>query len=633
MAEIVEPSRGIGVHSCLSSEVWDSLVFEVARGWQVAPREAAGLTHEALHRFEAQNLCSHEVIGAIRREVLGDLKTAPFMDDFSIPSYMQAFRRGARVEGSLVSARNVHFEYGARHIIERADFTLDFGDKVGVVGRNGSGMSTLVKLLLGQLEPTKGSLEVDKKASIFHLPQIAAALIGKDTLVIEEVKKSPAPLAEIRKELQRLESLQPTNNAHAIWLVEREDLLRTNYRTMGGNELEGRYHSILEAFGLGGENLYRPLGQLSGGELTKLFLARAVLEAPDFLIMDEPTNHLDLNGIAWLQRFLIDWPRGFLCVSHERELLKTTCGTILELDSGRARYYPVDYDRYLHQREVDRLQNERLINEKEEAIERALATYRRLNKGTTSSRARVFRDRAERLSQELPEERKKTAAVREIRLSTDRHIPELLFSGHSLGIGYPGMLLHRLPERLDLRKSDRIGLIGPNGIGKSTLLRTIVGELPVLEGESRLNRNIDVGYLSQAGIGDPTSETAVEILMGTEDVSYGRVRKILAGLAIAPESLSTAVTNMSGGEQAKISLARIIIRNPDLILLDEPTNHLDIECREALERALKDFDGGVLVASHDRYFLRRVCNKIWELTNAGLRVLPVEYLENLNRFQ
>jgi ATP-binding cassette subfamily F protein 3 len=600
----------------LSEEVLGALSYEVSIRDGVSLHKASEVVHDLLSGVSFQ----HESIASLR-EVLG-VTNEPGkanVEPARVPGSIFQPRTRAPA-GPFIQASALGLEYGGRGIFKNAAFSLSSTERCAVIGPNGAGKSSLIRLILGDEEPTSGSLMKNPAVHYAHLPQaVTLTEEERSRLVITEIQRSPKGIFSIREELKGIDDASASATGPKLSkLIQQQQELLEKFAWLGGHQLDGQYFSILRFFGFSIDDFYRPLGTLSGGELTRLYLAKIILEKPHVIILDEPTNNLDIEGISWLQTFLTAWKGGIICVSHERSFIDEVFPTIVEVANGNVRVYAGNYSAYEQQKAAEFEAASKKVEKEQKQIAHSLDIYRRLQRGGSFGRSMAYKTRAERQMRDAtsPPPRPNKGAT--VVLSNSVFRGNLAIQANNLRVGYPGNLLFTIPGDLTISPGDRIGIVGRNGIGKSTLLRTLIGETPPISGQVKRGQGITISTLAQFQSELNEKMDPVALLAGSDRSRRGVAKQILAQLAISSESSLLPVGLLSGGEKVKVALAMAILRKPDLLLLDEPTNHLDIPSRLGLERALKSWKGALVCVSHDPYFLERTCNKLWLVSPEGI---------------
>jgi len=527
--------------------------------------------------------------------------------------------------------QNVSKAFGEEEILADVSLQVREGEVFGLIGPNGAGKSTLFRIIMGQEHADQGEVVVPRGMRVGYLTQDAdAALEGA---VLAGLIASRTDLAEIGARMHALEAAMAAPNAHAEeaafdrWVREHAALAE-RFHHLGGDTLEADAVRVLRGLGLGEEVDGAPVGTLSGGQKRRVTLAALLLAAPDLLLLDEPTNHLDLAAIAWLEDYLRAYRGGVLIVSHDRFLLDRVAGHIAEIEDTRLRQFDGNYTAYQQKKAAENA----MLQKRADTIERERArlseSIQRLFSFRQFTRMRSLQKQLYKLEQiQLPGEAEKTRMVfkparqsgREVLTVRDirkRYTPAPLLEGASF----------------TLWRHERAALIGPNGCGKTTLLRVIVGQLAAESGTSEFGHGVDWYYYDQEGGNLDARNTVLQEVWGSyPHLGAAEVRGALARFLIFGDDVERPVGTLSGGERSRVSLAKMFLSGANLLILDEPTNHLDIDGKEALEEALADYKGTVLMVSHDRYFMDRTADRILELRDGTIRETLGNYSDFLAR--
>ncbi|MBO7662484.1 MAG: ABC-F family ATP-binding cassette domain-containing protein [Clostridia bacterium] len=528
----------------------------------------------------------------------------------------------------LLSVQDIRKSFGGHEVLKKVSFTLQEGERMGLVGVNGSGKSTLMKLIAGQETADDGQISIQKGLRVGYMAQ-QGDLSGEET-VQEALESVFAPLQAMEAELRELEEEMARSGGDPETLRRlgsRYDALTRNFERENGYGWHSAVEGVLAGLGLR-EYRNRKTGLLSGGERTRLSLGRLLLTEPDLLLLDEPTNHLDLKSIAWLEDTLSAWRGAVLVISHDRYFLDHVCGRMAELLMGTLETYTGNYTEYLEKRTVvyETRMKAWQAQQKEIAREEAIiATYRRFNREKSIRAAESREKRLEKMERlERPQEE---GSVR-FRFETRRRTGEDVLTLEELKKSYDGRLLFDHLKLL-VRAGDRIALIGDNGTGKSTLLKCLVGEEKADSGVIRWGAGVDLGYYDQHQAGLHENKTVLEEVWDRfPRLEQYEVRGALGLFLFTGDEVFEPVHTLSGGERGRVCLTELMLRKDNVLLLDEPTNHLDMDSREVLEAALADFEGTIIAVSHDRYFINRFAEKVCVLEDGRLK----EYIGNYDRY-
>jgi len=509
---------------------------------------------------------------------------------------------------SLAQFSDVTFGYPGTEILTGASLLIRPGDRLALLGPNGTGKSTALRLLAGDLEPDAGDVRVLGRASVSYLRQ--SQEFGAHGKLIDAVLEPFAALQVMHEEMtgieQRLGEATPAE-------VQRYGELQERYLREGGYELESRVRRLTSDVGFSEADLNRSVETLSGGERGSLELAKVLVRQPDLLLLDEPTNHLDLAAIERLESFLAEYPGAFLLVSHDRAFIRAVCREVIELENGKFVRYPFAYDKYVVERDA-RLERARTEYERQkEHVEKTEDFIRRNLAGQKTKQAQSRRKMLEKLERlERPEDHWQYAGKIGLSFSagTDLGSKETLRAPH-ITVGYPDAEPILKDVTVNIYRGDKVGIVGPNGAGKSTLLKTLIGVLPPLHGKIELGTGVRIGYFDQK-LGTLNEELSLidEVRSVRADLSPEVVRQYLAKFRFFGDDPFRTVRGLSGGERSRLAMAKIMLFPRNVLVLDEPTNHLYIPARETLEEALTAYEGTLLVVSHDRYFLDRICTRL-----------------------
>ena len=529
----------------------------------------------------------------------------------------------------LLTLQDVSKSFGLNCILSSVNLTLKEGARMGLVGVNGSGKSTLMKLIAGGMQPDTGTVSLMKGAQVGLLTQQAD--IDSDLNVWDELARVFEPLQRMEERLREMEHEMAEKHADPEAMARlSEDYARLTERfeRKGGYEWPSRIQGTLVGLGFSKERQEMPARLLSGGEKTRLCLARILLSQPDLLLLDEPTNHLDLSATQWLEDTLRKYRGTVLVISHDRYFLNSVCDCMAELSMTHLTQYEGNYDAFSVKRRMnlERQLKEYQMQQKEIARQKAIIERYRMYNREKSIKAAESREKQlekmERIERPVDEQRIRFC------FEARRRTGEDVLMAKDLSKGFGGRRLFQHFD-LHLRAGDRVAIIGPNGIGKTTLLRILVGELPPDTGTVLYGSNVDVGYYDQQQAGLHEHKSVMdEVWDDFPRMQPDEVRSVLALFLFTGDDVFQPISTLSGGERGRVALTKLMLRKDNLLLLDEPTNHLDMDSREVLEGALDDFTGTLLTVSHDRYFINRVANRVVEMTADGVR----EYLGNYDDY-
>ncbi|MGO2198650.1 MAG: ABC-F family ATP-binding cassette domain-containing protein [Pseudolactococcus laudensis] len=523
----------------------------------------------------------------------------------------------------LLQGNNISRTFGADVLFEKINFTIQDNSRVSLVGRNGAGKSTLLKIIADVETPSSGEISKTKNLTMSYLAQ-EANFSSERTIYDEMLSVFEVQISQ-EKQLRQMETqMGELSGADLSSLMTRYDSLTETFRQNKGFTYESDIKNVLNGFKFDETFWAQSVASLSGGQKTRLALAKILLENPAFLILDEPTNHLDIETLLWLENYLKNYRGAILIVSHDRYFLDKVTTETLELSRGKLEKYVGNYSKYIELK-AEKLATQAKQYDKQQKEIASLEDFvnRNLARASTTKRAQSRRkklEKMERLDQPLANE--KSA---HFTFSPAIESGNVVLTVENGAVGYDKEVLSS-PINLDERKYDSIAIVGPNGIGKSTLIKSIVGKIPLIEGTVKLGANVAMGYYDQEQRDLTPSNTVLEELWKDHSlVPEVEIRNRLGAFLFSGDDVQKAVGMLSGGEKARLLLAKLSMQNDNFLVLDEPTNHLDIDSREVLENALIDFDGTLLFVSHDRYFINRVADKVLEISAEGSKLYLGDY--------
>jgi len=510
----------------------------------------------------------------------------------------------------LFRLADVSKAYGAQDVLRAISFQLNPGEHVGLVGRNGAGKTTILRLIDGTEGPDSGTIETLKGLRVGVLGQ-QVDFTG-ELSVLDQALSVFVEVGALAARMEQLEHAMTELQGTALdEVLEEYSEVQHAFEHAGGFTLRSRAESVLFGLGFSKSELNNPSSTLSGGEKNRLGLAQLLLAEPDILLLDEPTNHLDVEAVEWLEDFLAAYKSAYLVVSHDRFFLDQTVERILDLDNGRLENYRGNYSAYLIQREERMEARATSYSEQREMIARTEEFIRRNLAGQKTKQAKSRRKMLERLERV---EAVSGTDQTNFKLRPSVRTGDRVLSLEHLDIGYPDLPDRRFSNDLTLllRRGERLGVIGGNGTGKTTFLRTITGKLKPLKGEANWGSGVSIGYYDQQLKTVDARNTVLEEMrsIASASITDGELRGFLGRFLFSGDDVFKVVAALSGGEKGRLALAKLIYSRANVLLLDEPTNHLDIASREALETALNEYDGTILTVSHDRYFLDRIATRI-----------------------
>lgn len=523
----------------------------------------------------------------------------------------------------ILQANKIERSFAGEVLFDNINLQVDERDRIALVGKNGAGKSTLLKILVGEEEPTSGEINKKKDISLSYLAQDSR--FESENTIYDEMLHVFDDLRRTDKQLRQMELEMGEKSGEDLdKLMSDYDRLSENFRQAGGFTYEADIRAILNGFKFDESMWQMKIAELSGGQNTRLALAKMLLEKPNLLVLDEPTNHLDIETISWLENYLVNYSGALIIVSHDRYFLDKVATITLDLTKHSLDRYVGNYSRFVELKE-QKLATEAKKYEKQQKEIAALEDFvnRNLVRASTTKRAQSRRKQLEKMERlDKPEAGKKAANMT---FQSEKTSGNVVLTVENTAIGYDGEVLSQ-PINLDLRKMNAVAIVGPNGIGKSTFIKSIVDQIPFIKGEKRFGANVEVGYYDQTQSKLTPSNTVLDELWNdfklTPEVE---IRNRLGAFLFSGDDVKKSVGMLSGGEKARLLLAKLSMENNNFLILDEPTNHLDIDSKEVLENALIDFDGTLLFVSHDRYFINRVATHVLELSENGSTLYLGDY--------
>ena len=523
----------------------------------------------------------------------------------------------------ILQANKIERSFAGEVLFDNINLQVDERDRIALVGKNGAGKSTLLKILVGEEEPTSGEINKKKDISLSYLAQDSR--FESENTIYDEMLHVFDDLRRTETQLRQMElEMGEKSGENLDKLMADYDRLSENFRQAGGFTYEADIRAILNGFKFDETMWQMKIAELSGGQNTRLALAKMLLEKPNLLILDEPTNHLDIDTIAWLENYLVNYSGALIIVSHDRYFLDKVATITLDLTKHSLDRYVGNYSRFVELKE-QKLATEAKNYEKQQKEIAALEDFvnRNLVRASTTKRAQSRRKQLEKMERlDKPEGGKKSANMT---FQSEKTSGNIVLTVENAAIGYDGEILSE-PINLDLRKMNAVAIVGPNGIGKSTFIKSIVGQIPFIKGKKRFGANVELGYYDQTQSRLTPSNTVLDELWNdfklTPEVE---IRNRLGAFLFSGDDVKKSVGMLSGGERTRLLLAKLSMENNNFLILDEPTNHLDIDSKEVLENALIDFDGTLLFVSHDRYFINRVATHVLELSENGSTLYLGDY--------
>ena len=523
----------------------------------------------------------------------------------------------------ILQANKIERSFAGEVLFDNISLQVDERDRIALVGKNGAGKSTLLKILVGEEEPTSGEINKKRDLSLSYLAQDSRfessnTLYDEMLHVFDDLRKTEKTLRQMELEMGE------KTGADLEKLMQDYDRLSEEFRQAGGFTYEADIRAILNGFKFDESMWQMKIEELSGGQNTRLALAKMLLEKPNLLVLDEPTNHLDIETIAWLENYLVNYSGALLIVSHDRYFLDKVATITLDLTKHSLDRYVGNYSSFVEQKE-QKLLTEAKNYEKQQKEIAALEDFvnRNLVRASTTKRAQSRRKQLEKMERlDKPEAGTKSAHMT---FHSDKTSGNVVLTVEEAAVGYDDQILSE-PINLDIRKMNAVAIVGPNGIGKSTLIKSIVGQIPFIKGEARFGANVEVGYYDQTQSKlTPHNSVLDELWNDFKLTPEVEIRNRLGAFLFSGDDVKKTVGMLSGGERARLLLAKLSMENNNFLILDEPTNHLDIDSKEVLENALIDFDGTLLFVSHDRYFINRVATQVLELSEEGSNLYLGDY--------
>lgn len=508
-------------------------------------------------------------------------------------------------------------------LFQNISLQVDERDRIALIGPNGAGKSTLLKLLVGEETPTSGEVNTKKDLTLSYLAQNSR--FESDKTIYEEMLKVFEALRQDEKRLRQMEMDMATVSGQDLTrLMMDYDLLAERFRQQGGFTYEAEIKAILNGFKFDESMWQMTIAELSGGQNTRLALAKMLLEKPELLVLDEPTNHLDIETIAWLENYLANYQGALIIVSHDRYFLDKVATVTLDLTPNGLDRYSGNYSRFMALKAEKLVAEEKQFDKQQKEIAK-LEDFVQKNivRASTTKRAQARRKQLEKIERlDKPTSGRKSAHMT---FHAEKPSGNVVLRVEEAAIGYGDQVLSE-PINVDINKLDAIAVVGPNGIGKSTLIKSIIGQLPLLKGQLKYGANVETGYYDQTQSHLTPSNTVLEELcQDFSTTSEVDIRNRLGAFLFSGDDVKKSVSMLSGGEKARLLLAKLSMENNNFLVLDEPTNHLDIDSKEVLENALIDFDGTLLFVSHDRYFINRLATKVLEITEKGSTLYLGDY--------
>lgn len=525
--------------------------------------------------------------------------------------------------------KNASIEYGSDVVLENIDLTVKNNEKIAIVGRNGTGKTSILKAIIGEIDFTDGYDKLIIEKDNFKIGYIKQSLnkSEEETSLIDYIKEVYNNIINIENEIKNIENKLSTNYEEK--LLNRYNELLNTYKLLGGYDYIKEYTLALNKFGFTKEVYNKKLKEFSGGEITKISLLKLLLSKPDLLVLDEPTNHLDIDALEWLENYLKNYKNSILLVSHDRMFLDNICNVIYSIEFGELKRYQGNYTNYIKQREEEYNKNMKDYIYQQKEIKRLTDLINKFKYKPTKAKMAMARVKVLEKMNIIDKPKKESNKTFKINFNPVNNSYKETLKLINLSVGYDKELF-----KLDLKleRGDKLGIIGKNGIGKSTLIKTIVGEKKPLSGKVVIGENTSISYFSQKFENLNLGNTIYDEIKGEfPNMSPFEIRTLLGSFNFSNDDVFKKIKDLSGGEKVRVSLCKILNSKPNLLVLDEPTNHLDILNKETIENLLKDYKGTLVIVSHDRYLIKNVVNKLLLIEENKTLLFNFGYEEYLNK--
>lgn len=520
----------------------------------------------------------------------------------------------------IAQAQDLEQHFGGNTIFSNISFSVPDNARIGLVGPNGAGKTTLLKIMTGQQESTSGQFTINKGLKVGYIAQENG--LNEDKTIWDEMLTVFNDLIEKNKKITKMQE-QIADHPEDEELLKRYDQLAYDFEQKGGFTYQAEIKSILNGFNFKENTWNKVIGTLSGGEKTRLAFVKLLLQKPPVLLLDEPTNYLDLDTLDWLEAFLKNYQGAIITVSHDQYFLDHLANQIFELNFGKLTTFKGNYSQYVKERELMDSQQEAAYEKQQEKIKKEEEFIQKnLVRASTTKRAQSRRKVLDKMERIKPPKHKQKVRIN---FSSERPSGKEVLIAKDLTIGYPDKVMVSDID-FQVNKNDRVAIIGPNGIGKSTLLKTIMKKLEPKDGSIKYGASLDIGYYDQELQSLDPSKTVLDTIWDRHKTMPEKdVRSILASFLFTAEDIDKTVGQLSGGQKARLTLTVLSLEKDNFLLMDEPTNHLDIEAKEVLEEALDNYDGTLLFVSHDRYFINELANKIISVRNGHAKIYNGNY--------
>jgi ATP-binding cassette subfamily F protein 3 len=510
---------------------------------------------------------------------------------------------------SLVRLENITKTYAGREVLDSIDFRVEEGEHVGLIGRNGTGKSTIFRLITGDIDPDKGIVDRMKRMRVSCLSQLHK--VDETMTIYDIVLESFEEILALEVELGVLEERMSTGDEDALHEYSEK---QESFSIRGGYDFRVRIKQVLQGLGFAETEFSMPFMNLSGGQRTRLMLALVLLEEGDLLLLDEPENHLDLEAREWLESYLKSCPKSVVIISHDRQMLNNVVDRVVELERGEIRSYPGNYDSFLARKTLHREQQQVDFERQQEFIRKEQAWIDRFRYKNT--KAKQVQSRIKRLEKlDVVNAPLAEASSVKFKIGDVARSGELVLEAKDLSMGYGGLTLYKKVS-FTVCRGERVGIVGPNGTGKTTLLCQLAGQHPGLSGEVSLGHKVIRGFYEQNHESlNPSFDILTEVHSAKVDWTPEQIRSYMGRFLFTGDDVFKSIDSLSGGELSRVAMAKLLLGGANLLLLDEPTNHLDIVSREALEKSLTTYEGAIIVVSHDRTLIDKLVEKLIIIEN------------------
>ena len=520
----------------------------------------------------------------------------------------------------IAQGHDLEKQFGANTLFKNVNFSIDSNARIGLIGPNGVGKTTLLKIMTGEEEATHGDFTINKNIDVGYIAQEND--LNENKTIWDEMLSVFTPIINMGKKIRDLQE-EMSANPQKKDLLKQYDQLQYSFEQQGGYTYQADIKSILNGFNFPEATWTKNVGSLSGGEKTRLSFVKLLLRKPPLLLLDEPTNYLDLDTLDWLESYLKNYSGAILVVSHDQYFLDDLATQIFELQFGKLTVFKGNYSAYVAERQLrDRQQEEAYEKQQEKIKKDEEFIQKNIVRAKTTKRAQSRRKQLEKMERISPPKHKNKVRIN---FQSERPSGKEVLILRDLTIGYPTKtMVHGIS--LQINKGDRVAVIGQNGIGKSTLLKTVMKELKPKKGSIKYGASLDIGYYDQELQGLDPGKTVIDTVWDRHKTMPEKdVRSILASFLFTAKDIDKTVGQLSGGQKARLTLTVLSLEHNNFLLMDEPTNHLDLEAKEVLEQALQNYDGTLLFVSHDRYFINQLANKIVEIKNGVAQVYEGNY--------